>query len=118
MHRLFLVKKFSSFFIAVCILFVPFFECICCEPEIDASHSCCGSKLPLNQADQDHPCLDSLDTFSTTESLQTNSPDFTDYEAFLQLPSATPLTFSAKRVQKTEANSPLRRHLLLSKLVI
>ena len=118
MHRFILVIKISSFFIAVCILFVPFFECICCEPEIEASHSCCGSKLPLNQADQDHPCLDSLDTFSTTESLQTNSPYFTVYEPFSQLPSATPLTFSTKLVQKTEAKSPVRLHLLLSKLVI
>jgi hypothetical protein len=112
------VKMFSTFLVATCILFIPLFECICCELEIEASHPCCDAEFPNSQGDQKHPCLDSLEAFSAKEGFQSNPLAIAAWEPFFFLPGPVPEGFTLKENPFSGNASPLRRHLLLSILVI
>jgi len=112
------VKMFSTFLVSTCILFIPLFECICCELDIEVSHPCCDAEFPNSQGDQKHPCLDSLEAFSAKEGFQSNPLAIPAWEPFLFLSGPAPEEFTLKGNPFSANAPPLRRHLLLSILVI
>lgn len=113
-----LVKTLRISFTAVCILFIPLFECICCEIEFETPHTCCDSELPHNQGDSSHPCLDSFQAFSAKDGFQLNSLALTKCETVFLASNSAPSKFPHKLRAYSSTTPTLRRHLLFSSLVI
>ena len=71
-----MLKLIKTVLFAVCIFFIPLFECLCCE-DVNISSTCCNNQNADDDTCDVHPCLDAIDELGIVEVL--------DYSNFLAL---------------------------------
>ena len=118
MHKIYLLKKCSTYIIAICVLVIPFFQCICCEYEKENFQNCCDSSNSDVGSMDLHPCLDSFKGMefsenSTHHKYHPFSRSLHPFEGFIN---------SSKFYWINEKNRffcpSVRRHLFLSIILI
>ena len=66
------VESNKNSFVAVCIFFIPLFECLCCEDD-NISSTCCNNQNAANDTCDVHPCLDAIDELGIVEILDSSN---------------------------------------------
>ena len=95
----------------LCMTALPLFECLCCDDILNPS-DCCHTESESDQK-ASHPCLDSLDSYSSIDSLNICEPLFVE---ILRLsPNDQVRGFDHCSALKSLAKHapPIRTHLIL-----
>ena len=103
---------------ALCIFFIPLFECFCCV-ERETSSTCCASVRLSNQNCDVHQCLENLDELGFVKSSETgcsvcfsrsfSSHTFTDVQEYFNRFFSLDNCFSSLEASLFECNNCLIR---------
>lgn len=112
-----LVKVFKTVLCAVSILFIPLFECFCCEDD-SISSTCCNNQNTANETCDVHPCLDAIDEIGIVEILDfSNFLGTTKVKTFSLVPRQ-----DSNGVTQSFCSPPIsfktKRHLIIGVMIV
>lgn len=112
------MNKFITVLLTLCISTIPLFKCICCEVSFNTTYNCCNSESSQDQQCDTHPCLDSFNGMSLSESKLFSDINFLPFNTVEVYSNTFDNKFSVGFVNPDQLGSSFRRHILLNVFLI